>query len=58
MADAYHNFETEKVHAHGVESFEVTYWADRFGVSADQVREVLSEVDGRNLNDSLLERLG
>jgi hypothetical protein len=56
MADAYHN-EMECAPAHGIESFEVTYWADRFGVSADQVREVLSEADGGNLNDSLLERL-
>jgi hypothetical protein len=57
MADAYHH-EMECAPAHGIESFEVTYWADRFGVSVDQVREVLSETDGGNLNDSLLERLG
>jgi hypothetical protein len=57
MADAYHH-EMECAPTHGIESFEVTYWADRFGVSADQVREVLSETDGGNLNDSLLERLG
>jgi hypothetical protein len=57
MADVCRN-EMETGHSHGAESFEVAYWADRFGVSADQVREVLSEVDSGSLNDSLLERLG
>jgi hypothetical protein len=54
--EACQHCETESGHSLGTESFEVTYWADRFGVSVDQVREVLSQVEHGNLNDSLLER--
>jgi len=56
MVDMHRNHESETGHVRSAESFEITYWADRFGVSTDQVREVLSEVDNGNLNDTLLER--
>lgn len=55
MADNHRN-ELESVHARSAESFEITYWADRFGVTADQVREAISELDSGSLDDSMLER--